>query len=169
MLTRRFMPPEKVSTLSRWPGRPGRSRSSAVLHCAGAGRLTAHDRSSRPKKSRFWRALSVRVERDLLGHDAQELLSTQGIGLDRMTADVGLTGAGFQQPADHRDHGGLARAVWPQQAENLPPVNIEIHIFDRVNRRAIPAFEGFAQPAHLYQFVQPAPQNTQPNYLLIRV
>ena len=74
----------------------------------------------------------VVVEGELLAHvadPAQQVPAAQPAGLPRQGH---LAGAGFQQPAEHLDGGGLAGAVGPQKPEDLAVAHLQIHLAHRL-------------------------------------
>src|SRR5262245_1488409 len=54
--------------------------------------------------------------------------------MDRATVDEDLAVGGPEQSADHRDRGGLARAVRTQQAHDLAPADLERTTVDSDDR-----------------------------------
>jgi hypothetical protein len=69
----------------------------------------------------------VGVEGDILWYHAQAGLGGFGCAADRMAHDQGVALVGLEQAGQHRDGGGLARAVGPEQAQDLALLDGEIH------------------------------------------
>ena len=78
------------------------------------------------------------VERKALGHVADPALHPFGVGAHVDPADARGARRGAQQPAQHADGRGLARAVAAEKAEDLPRAHVERHPVDG-GERAEPA------------------------------
>src|SRR5207237_396442 len=72
----------------------------------------------------------VRVDERLLVQVPEPGLCGLGLPPDVDAADGGAAGAGNGQPAEHAERGGLAGAVAPQQAEDLPAKHREVDTGD---------------------------------------
>jgi hypothetical protein len=68
-------------------------------------------------------------------------LARGAAGGDLETGDLGLARVGLQQSGDHRDGGGLAGAVGPEQPVGLPGRDANV---DTLHRDEV--VEGLAQP-----------------------
>ena len=68
----------------------------------------------------------VFVEREALGHVADFQLDAIGLA-DHVVAEAGAAaGIGTEQAAEHADGRGLARAVRPEESDDLAAVHVEI-------------------------------------------
>ena len=76
----------------------------------------------------------VLVEREALGHVADAPAQGLGVGWDRETQHVGLTGAGRQEPAQHANGGGLARSVGAEEAVDPGAGDGQVHGVDGQQR-----------------------------------
>ena len=69
----------------------------------------------------------VLVEGEVLGHEADLGLGLDGVAHHRVSGDGDVAGVGREQPADHRDRGGLARPVGAEEAVGLADPDGERH------------------------------------------
>ena len=72
----------------------------------------------------------VRVQGDVLRHDADDRLDRLGVRHDRVPVHEGVAPGWAQQAGEHGDGGGLAGAVGAEQAEDLALVDVEAHLVD---------------------------------------
>ncbi len=70
----------------------------------------------------------VVVERELLRHVTDVLFDGFRLRHHIQAAHGCAAGSGQQQPAQHADGGGFARAVGSQESENLAAADVEIHM-----------------------------------------
>ena len=72
----------------------------------------------------------VLVERELLGHVADDLLDPLGLAADVEPADRGGAGGRVEKAAEHPDGRGFAGPVGPQEAEDGAALDLEAHGVD---------------------------------------
>ena len=61
-------------------------------------------------------------------HDADRLTDSGRFALDVVACDPRAAIGGSQQGRQHGDRGGLAGAVWSEEAEDLAPPDREVHV-----------------------------------------
>jgi len=83
----------------------------------------------------------IRIQTEALGHVAHIALDLVGLGEDIVAKAGAPVGVGREQPAQHADGGGLAAAVRPEEAVDLPLGHFQGQVLDH-NAVA----EGLGQP-----------------------
>ena len=71
------------------------------------------------------------VEREGLRHVADLAADVDVVGIDRLAEQPGLPVGGRQQAAEHLHRRRLAAAVGPEEAEDLPPLDLHADVIDR--------------------------------------
>ena len=131
IVRRRFRPPDSGSTLSL-------ARSASCTNSSRAAAPLPDDAAGQPEVPAVDQQVldhgQLDVEGVFLRHHA-EPRPDRGTVPDRVGAEDGQFPAGRRRDAaDHPHRGGFARAVRPEEAECLAPVQVEI---DPVHRREI--------------------------------
>ena len=85
------------------------------------GQVPAGQAVHPPPEAQVLQPAQVRVEGDVLGHVADGRLDLARVVVKGDPGNGHLATVAAQQPADHRDGGGLAGAVGPEQPVGLPP------------------------------------------------
>ena len=78
-----------------------------------------------------------RLERDFLRHQPDQRAGLAEILDDIEAADPDRPGTGIDQPADDRDQRRLARAIRPQQSQDLSFLDLQIDTFQRLKAAVI--------------------------------
>ncbi len=103
----------------------------------------------------------VLIEGKTLGH-VTDVVFDLGVFPDDVEAPhPALAAGGQQQAVEHADGGGLARPVGPQEAENLPPVDLKADVVHRLEVPEMPGeifddngfFVGMTQHSSISQFL----------------
>ena len=110
-------------------GAIGERERGKQLGGAGAGGLRVEAGEASPEFEVLGGA-QLLVEREFLRHDAHDTLGRLRVGGERLAGDGDAATVGLEQAADHRDGGGLAGAVWAEQAVDLARAHGEAHIGD---------------------------------------
>ena len=71
-----------------------------------------------PDQQQVLKTRQILIDRRILAGQPDQLTDPVGLLDDVRAADQGVTGIGPQQRGQHPDHGGLPRAVRPQQAQH---------------------------------------------------
>ena len=109
MLTRRFMPPEKLSTLSlARSSRPTRSRFWPAASRASLPTQPGHS----PEEYEVVDCGQLRVEGELLWADADDLSDLVAVARDGVAADGDVAVVGLENGGEHSDGRGLACRRW---------------------------------------------------------
>ena len=134
--SRCFRPRGRVRVKSwRRSSSPTRFSTSVIRAVSRAG-VQAVDAA---EKGEVFLPGQVLIEGKTLGH-VTDVVFDLGVFPDDVEAPhPALAAGGQQQPVEHADGGGFARPVGPQEAENLPPVDLKA---DVVHRLEIPEMRG---------------------------